>query len=118
MRTKTITTPAGEDLNSLLAIIENTPDAFTNGRRNNDMVNWFLVQKMLNIDNGGPALSTSDYVEKFRECMSNMSKAQQIDLKYWTDGWEQKIEDLTAYYGRLTNPQQIINLWLPMDYSI
>lgn len=118
MRTKTITTPAGEDLNELLATIEGTPDAFTYGRRNNDLVNWFLTKKMISIDNGGTHQWTSEYKKDFAELKTRLSKTQKDDLNEWIDGHNSKIDTLYDYYGKVTDPAKLINLWLPMEYSI
>ncbi len=85
MKTRIVTSPAGEDLDALLAMIEGTPDAFTYGRRNNDMVNWFLTKKMISIDNGGTLAWSSQYKREFAELKTKLSKTQKADLNEWID---------------------------------
>lgn len=98
-----------------------TDYAFTNGRRNNDVVNWFLLVKMIELEEGGltPPRKEHEYAMLFRaEVRPKLDGNRQKQLDYWDDGLEQKLETLHGYYGKITDADQLRNLWLPADYEV
>lgn len=118
MRTKTIMSPVGWVLSDLLAIIEHDPEAFTQGRRNNDLVNWFITKKLIDLDSEQQPKVWTEYVDDFKDMRENLSNMQKQHLTHWTEDAEWKVRVLTEHYGHWSHDKAIINLWLPMNYSV
>ena len=117
MKTEYIDRIDGRDPQKLLDAIEATPDAFTQGRRNNDMVNWFIAQRILARENG---TSSPDYggnlVQAFDGLLSSLSPMQQADIRSWSTPWRSKLETLWRKYRHNTTAG-LCYLWLPMEYD-
>lgn len=97
---------------AMLARIENDPQAFRVGRRNNDIVNWFLIMLLCH-----PGRNKRFYRDRFKDLLSRLTADQRHDLDTWEDQPYGKIEDLWHYYGRLSEPSAIMNYWIPVGYA-
>lgn len=123
MASRVICNPAEHPSVVLLSLIQGTPDAFTVGRRNNDMVNWFIAKRLIDLEAGErPDRSyraiEKAYVSDMGILMSRQfTRTQQDDLGSWDERWVAKIERLAMAYGHLRTPEALYNLWLPMDYD-
>ena len=82
------------DWNKYKEGIENYPDSFTEGRRNDDLVNWTLAY-----------IATYDYnctinaqrpVDDFEQLMLGFRDKQIDDLNHYN--WENKIKKVANYY--------------------
>lgn len=105
-------------LETMAHVIETDPDAFLEGRRNDDMVNWFIVQKLINLESGEATMDKSEFIDRFKKVHNRLPQPQKDSLWKWEEDWEYKIGTLFDYYGKVDDPAKLINLWLPMDYSI
>jgi hypothetical protein len=110
MKTRTIFDPSIYEPDHLVKLIENTPDAFTEGRRNNDMVNWFLAKRA--------ADSRQDYlaIEADFEAMIELKWPAKMNSLYLFH-WEEKIQKLYRSYRQIHQPSYLYSLWLPMEYT-
>ena len=111
MKTRVIMSPAGYQPKDLLKFIESTLDAFTMGRRNNDVVNWFIARRLIDTNE-----NEGNIEEAFHYMLDRLSQGQKQDLQLWEENWEWKLRLLFKRYGRLTRTQ-LYDLWLPMEYS-
>jgi hypothetical protein len=89
-----------------LMAIEQDPNSWTPGRRNDDMVNWFLAKKLVEVYTpGGPdKRPLREYLMEFEALPK--SKAQLDSLFTWNfDGMdaERKIRQLYQHYGALVS---------------
>ena len=122
MKTKTITDPRSMDSTDLLGMIEHDDDTFTTGRRNNDLVNWFIAKRLVDLDKGEPfGRSANDmydvYTDDFGVLMKGMTDAQLDSLDLWDENWESKILTLCTHYHGFRDVH-LRNIWLPMDYTV
>lgn len=122
MRTDTIWDPAkyGPGLHT---VIENTPEAFTEGRRNNDIVNWFLAVRLRDIES--PIVSDLSafkmderYWNEFTEILSRLTDEQRTSLMFWDESPRNKINTLVYSYYKIEDPMALARLWLPMEYGL
>ena len=100
------------DPQALLERIETEPGAFLPGRRNNDIVNWFLTMLLIE-----PGRDTEYYTSKFEVMMRSLTPTQQYSLASWEIDVADKIRTLNYHYGHLTSPGMIMSKWIPMDYA-
>lgn len=116
MKTKTIVSPMHRDPQELLTMIETTSDAFTAGRRNNDIVNWFLAKRLLDLSERNDP-SDIVYVDDFNHMRDGLTDAQQDSLDFWDEDPLRKIKTLYAHYGKL-HASSLHAYWMPMDYEV
>lgn len=104
----------------LLNIIETSPQSFGPGRRNDDMVNWFLAKAMTRKGPGKRDWTKLEMQAEFEGLMNDrLTTAQRISLKGWDEDPIYKIEILYAYYGgKGVEEIHLMSLWLPMDYEV
>jgi hypothetical protein len=120
---KTIWNPAEHDPRVLLIRIEATKDAFTEGRRNNDMVNWFIAKRLVDLAAGedesrSHAQMSDAYRRDFKNLMMiELTQDQRFSLTSWDEKWTTKIDRFCQAYGYLIDPARLHYLWLPMDYD-
>lgn len=114
--------PLSLNLNLLLETIENDPDAFTVGRRNDDVVNWFLAKRMAENDTPGglDKYPLRKYVEAFNQLELTVEQDESV-YKRW--GWEsmspeRKIAQLWNHYGHITDLQKLAYYWIPVAYRV
>lgn len=82
------------DWNKYKEGIENCPDSFTEGRRNNDLVNWtlaYIATYDYNYD-----INTQTFVDDFEQFMFGL-RDKQIDALNDYD-WKVKIKKVADYY--------------------
>lgn len=116
MSRQTITDPLMYKPSVTLRLIENDPDSFTEGRRNNDLVNWFVVCRIGEIESGIELRANRFYVDDFNEMMDELSEKQVYDLKNWSESYEAKLRNLHQYYGH-HNVTALRYIWQSMDYE-
>ena len=98
----------------LLEKIEQTPWAFLAGRRNNDMVNWYIAQRLNGI------AKKNHLVERFKDWMAELVRDQDprvVSLRSWDESWEKKLNILFDAYWHCGD-EELKGLWLPMDYQV
>jgi hypothetical protein len=99
--------------------IEQDPKSFTLGRRNDDVVNWFLAKKLVEIHTpGGPdRRKVMEYIAEFE--MIEKSGLQKDSLREWNyDGMnaERKIRQLYQHYGHLTHAGELESYLISVSY--
>lgn len=82
------------DWNKYKEKIENCPDSFTEGRRNDDLVNWTLAY-IATYDFSNP-ISKQTCVNDFEQLMLGLRDEQIDDLNHYN--WEDKIKKVASYY--------------------
>ena len=115
MMYKTVVNPSLYPTSALLAMFDDTPDAFIQGRRNNDMVNWFIAARMRDLE-AGARKDEIDYIAEFRKLWEGLSREQGDSLSSWDETPEDKIRRLYQHYRHITDSDGLVRLWLPMDY--
>lgn len=87
------------------------PQTFIRGRRNNDLVNWFLIMVILE-----PGKLVHHYIEEFRLFKKSLTEKQQRSLDHWDENWVDKIHSLYRYYGHAREVTDIMDTWIDQDY--
>lgn len=82
------------DWNKYKEKIENYPDSFTEGRRNDDLVNWTLAY-IATYDFSNP-ISKQTCVDDFEQLMLGFRDKQIDDLNHYD--WKVKIKKVADYY--------------------
>jgi hypothetical protein len=99
--------------------IEQDFSSFTPGRRNDDMVNWFLAKKIVEVLTPG-ALNKRPVREYLMEFEAIPKTKEQCDSLFrWNfDGMdtEKKIRLLWQHYGALTSAAAIRDLEISVSY--
>lgn len=110
--------PLSMDPKLLLDTIEQDPDAFLTGRRNDDLVNWFLARRMYELQCPGDPKewSVDHYIEEFEDIELNGDQLRALET------WDfmspaRKIEQLYNHYGSIDHLKGLAYYWLPMDYQ-
>lgn len=121
MTSTTIMSPLQYEPADLMRIIESDPSSFTDGRRNNDIVNWYLARRMLELQSARP--DNRVLWQKKEDCISDfkripLSADQQYDLATWGETVSDKLWALNNHYDNITNVHILASLWLPMDYQV
>lgn len=119
MKIKTFVLPTkANSYQEMLHLIESSSCSFTQGRRNDDIVNWFLAKRLVEIDSGYDVRIEQAYIDDFKKLMKSMTQEQLTDLNYWEDYPEQKIQTLYDYYGKRNTVNELHYLWLTQDYEV
>lgn len=82
------------DWNKYKEGIENYPDSFTEGRRNDDLVNWTLAY--IATYDYNYAINGQTCVDDFKQLMLGLRDKQIDDLNHYN--WEDKIKKVANYY--------------------
>lgn len=82
------------DWNKYKEKIENYPDSFTEGRRNDDLVNWTLAY--IATYDYNYAINTQTPVDDFEQLMLGLRDKQIDDLNHYD--WKDKIKRVADYY--------------------
>ena len=82
------------DWNKYKEGIENYPDSFTEGRRNDDLVNWTLAY--IATYDYNYAINAQTCVDDFEQLMLGLRDKQIDDLNDYD--WKDKIKKVTSYY--------------------
>lgn len=82
------------DWNKYKERIENYPDSFTEGRRNDDLVNWTLAY-IATYDYSNP-IYKQVCVDDFEQLMLGLRDEQIDDLNHYD--WKDKIKRVADYY--------------------
>ena len=108
----------------LKEIIEHDPDTFTSGRRNNDIVNWFIACRLEDLEEDPLdfEMETAAQLERrlkadFGSLMDRMTEHQQDSLICWNESYEGKIRRLVQAYGYRENKNSLYSIWKTMDYK-
>ena len=120
MSDRLISDPYALTAQELLHAIESTKDAFTTGRRNNDMVNWYVAKRLVDMEMSSTFQTLGSFIERYQQDFSTMllglREIQQLDMKSWETGWAWKIQVLHEHYFNY-DTDQLRMLWLPMLYD-
>lgn len=82
------------DWNKYKEGIENCPDSFTEGRRNDDLVNWTLAY--IATYDYNHAINAQTCVDDFEQFMLGLRDKQIDDLNDYD--WKDKIKRVASYY--------------------
>ncbi len=82
------------DWNKYKEKIENYPDSFTEGRRNDDLVNWTLAY--IATYDYNHAINAQTCVDDFEQLMLGLRDKQIDDLNHYD--WKPKIKKVADYY--------------------
>lgn len=82
------------DWNKYKEVIENCPDSFTEGRRNDDLVNWTLAY--IATYDYNHAINAQTCVDDFEQFMLGLRDKQIDDLNDYD--WKDKIKRVADYY--------------------
>ena len=82
------------DWNKYKEKIENCPESFTEGRRNDDLVNWTLAY--IATYDYNYAINAQTCVDDFEQFMLGLRDKQIDDLNDYD--WKDKIKKVTSYY--------------------
>lgn len=82
------------DWNKYKEGIENYPDSFTEGRRNDDLVNWTLAY--IATYDYNYAINAQTCVDDFEQLMLGLRDKQIDDLNDYD--WKDKIKKVASYY--------------------
>jgi hypothetical protein len=116
---KVIEYPLDYDPRVLLQLVEQDPDSFTIGRRNDDLVNWFIAKRLTELPaNQKPV---REYVSEFDDLKNKLTAGQRSDLRAWhydRMSSEQKITRLWSAYGWMCDGDQLQNIWISTNYRV
>lgn len=114
----TITDPTQYEPVVMLRLIEQDKESFTYGRRNNDIVNWFVIVRIGEMSEGHKLRPERYYVDDFEDMMEDsLTEGQVKALDSWGEDYRTKIRRLHAHYGN-RNITSLRHIWLPMDYEV
>lgn len=82
------------DWNKYKEGIENCPESFTEGRRNDDLVNWTLAY--IATYDYNYAINAQTCIDDFEQLMLGLRDKQIDDLNNYD--WEDKIKKVASYY--------------------
>ena len=82
------------DWNKYKEVIENYPESFTEGRRNDDLVNWTLAY--IATYDYNYAINAQTCVDDFEQLMLGLRDKQIDDLNDYD--WKDKIKKVASYY--------------------
>lgn len=96
--------------------IENCKDSFTEGRRNDDLVNWTLAFIAVNdIEYGDNVpLSAELCIDMFEQFMLGLRDKQIDDLNDYD--WKAKIKTVVTYYGE-EDLETLESLLIDVEYN-
>lgn len=100
------------DWNKYKEKIENYPDSFTEGRRNDDLVNWTLAY--IATYNYNHAINTQTPVDDFEQLMLGFRDKQIDDLNHYN--WEDKIKKVASYYNE-EDLETLESLLIDVEYN-
>ena len=95
----------------LLEEIENNPIAFTAGRRNNDVCNWFFA-KLVTLRGDGKDITLQRIINDFHILLENLSQTQQDDMLYWQEDADAKLEYCFTHYQQYSDDYLLDDLWI------
>lgn len=113
-----IENPLNFEADDLLAMIESDPESFTMGRRNNDMVNWFIAKRLSEISD---SRETAPALVRYYEAAFNsvpLNGTQRDDLRIWECSVHEKIWHLHTAYAYIEQPAVLARLWIPQEYDL
>ena len=82
------------DWNKYKEVIENYPESFTEGRRNDDLVNWTLAY--IATYDYNYAINAQTCIDDFEQLMLGLRDKQIDDLNNYD--WKDKIKKVASYY--------------------
>lgn len=96
--------------------IENCPNSFTVGRRNDDLVNWTLAFIAVNnIEYGDNVPPSDEYcIDEFEQFMLGLRDKQIDDLNEYN--WKGKIKTVVKYYGEY-DLEALESLLIDVEYN-
>lgn len=98
-----LTIKSGVTPDVLLKAIESDPDSFAEGRRNDDVCNWFFAKMLVEEMDGSRGMRDDQfYVDEFQKLYDHrLSRFQKDSLYRWDDSWDSKIENCFRLYHGL-----------------
>ena len=105
------------DAYRLIQMIEQDPEAFSIGQRNDDIVNWFFAKRIYELKQDPPlkVRPVRSYLDDFDNL--KLTEMQLRDLREWESSSDEKIIRLHNSYGHIMDPKRIQKLWIPVYYN-
>lgn len=100
------------DWNKYKEKIENYPDSFTEGRRNDDLVNWTLAY--IATYDYNHAINAQTCVDDFEQFMLGLRDKQIDDLNDYD--WKDKIKKVISYYNE-EDLETLESLLIDVEYN-
>lgn len=100
------------DWNKYKEGIENYPDSFTEGRRNDDLVNWTLAY--IATYDYNYAINAQTPVDDFEQLMLGLRDKQIDDLNDYD--WKDKIKKVASYYNE-EDLETLESLLIDVEYN-
>lgn len=100
------------DWNKYKERIENCPDSFTEGRRNDDLVNWTLAY--IATYDYNHAINAQTCVDDFGQFMLGLRDKQIDDLNDYD--WKDKIKKVVSYYNK-EDLETLESLLIDVEYN-
>lgn len=100
------------DWNKYKEGIENYPDSFTEGRRNDDLVNWTLAY--IATYDYNHAINAQTCVDDFEQFMLGLRDKQIDDLNDYD--WKDKIKRVVSYYLK-EDLETLESLLIDVEYN-
>lgn len=102
-----------EEGTDVAELIERDPEAFREGRRNDDVVNWWLAKRIKDLKDH-QMQTCYMYQAEFSKLI--LTEKQTRDLNRWSDNPAHKLEVMFQHYGHITEPERLEYFWIPQDY--
>jgi hypothetical protein len=103
----------------LIEAITTDKEAFLPGRRNNDIVNWYIAWRLHHLKYG-TTVTTDGLIDKMDAWLGSMDPddPRKISLvEGWDEDYWKKLRLLHQHYGSY-NSQLLYGIWLMMDYEL
>lgn len=100
------------DWNKYKEGIENYPESFTEGRRNDDLVNWTLAY--IATYDYNYAINAQTCIDDFEQLMLGFRDKQIDDLNHYD--WKDKIKKVASYYGE-EDLETLESLLIDVEYN-
>jgi hypothetical protein len=111
--------PLNVDSAVLIRMIEEDPNSFTQGRRNDDMVNWYLAKRIHEVLTQHAKRAHFAYIADFK--LLKLTHVQFDALRDWdfrdAVSVDRKIHQLHQAYGTIDRLPYLSNLWIPAFYN-
>lgn len=94
--------------------IENYPNSFTAGRRNDDLVNWTIAFMVTEKADYGAIITDELCIDVFEQFMLGLRDKQIDDLNDYD--WKDKIRTVVTYYSE-EDPETLESLLIDVEYN-
>ena len=100
-----------EKSKQLLKELEENPVAFTSGRRNDDVCNWFFA-KFVTLRGDGETITLHRILNDFHTLIEKLSQTQRDHMRYWDEDADAKLEYCFTHYQEYSDDYLLEDLWV------